>query len=182
MKVFGIGLDRTGTTSLTEALALLGFKTLHYPNDPTTLHELRLQLGGPTTLSVLNRYDALTDSPIAICFMGLDAVYTGSKFILTVRSMMPWLASWHRHMALNPPTPQTAWLRQQSLGTEVFEPETMSAAYDHHFTLVRHYFMERPADLLVLDICGGDGWDKLCRFLGKPVPKLPFPHLNASRR
>jgi hypothetical protein len=27
----------------------------------------------------------------------------------------------------------------------------------------------------------GDGWEPLCTFLGKPVPKEPFPHLNESR-
>jgi hypothetical protein len=27
----------------------------------------------------------------------------------------------------------------------------------------------------------GDGWEPLCAFLGRPVPKEPFPHLNESR-
>jgi len=37
MKVFGIGLSRTGTYSLSKALDVLGFYTIHYPIDPTTL-------------------------------------------------------------------------------------------------------------------------------------------------
>lgn len=24
-----------------------------------------------------------------------------------------------------------------------------------------------------------DGWEPLCKFLGKPVPNVPFPHANA---
>lgn len=24
----------------------------------------------------------------------------------------------------------------------------------------------------------GSGWEPLCEFLGKPVPDVPFPHLN----
>lgn len=34
-KVFGIGLSRTGTTSLGTALNQLGIKTIHYPHDET---------------------------------------------------------------------------------------------------------------------------------------------------
>ena len=31
MKIFGIGLSKTGTTSLASALGILGFKTWDYP-------------------------------------------------------------------------------------------------------------------------------------------------------
>jgi hypothetical protein len=39
-KVFGIGLSRTGTHSLTGALHALGFDTVHYPTDRATLETL----------------------------------------------------------------------------------------------------------------------------------------------
>jgi hypothetical protein len=26
----------------------------------------------------------------------------------------------------------------------------------------------------------GDGWEPLCKFLGKPVPNVEFPHANAA--
>jgi len=36
-----------------------------------------------------------------------------------------------------------------------------------------------PADkLLVMDI--KDGWEPLCKFLGKLIPAEPFPHANES--
>ena len=35
-KVFGLGMSRTGTSSLCEALNHLGIRTTHYPFDPTT--------------------------------------------------------------------------------------------------------------------------------------------------
>ena len=31
-------------------------------------------------------------------------------------------------------------------------------------------------DLLIYRL--GDGWEPLCKFLGKPVPEEPFPHMN----
>jgi hypothetical protein len=32
--------------------------------------------------------------------------------------------------------------------------------------------------LLVMDI--KEGWEPLCKFLGKPIPSEPFPHVNES--
>lgn len=43
-----------------------------------------------------------------------------------------------------------------------------------HNDLVRRLV---PSDrLLVLNL--GDGWEPLCRFLGKPIPNEPFPRVN----
>jgi hypothetical protein len=49
--------------------------------------------------------------------------------------------------------------------------------YETHERNVREYFADRPKDLLILDVVRGDGWDKLCQFLGRDLPKVPFPHL-----
>jgi hypothetical protein len=35
-----------------------------------------------------------------------------------------------------------------------------------------------PERLLVFEL--GDGWEPLCRFLGKPVPEIPFPQTNTT--
>jgi hypothetical protein len=29
-----------------------------------------------------------------------------------------------------------------------------------------------------MSICTGDGWEKLCPFLGQPIPRVAFPKLN----
>ena len=47
-------------------------------------------------------------------------------------------------------------------------------AYETHERNVREYFSDRPNDLLVMDILGGDGWDKVCNFLGRICPKFHF--------
>src|SRR5207237_3908 len=54
VKVFGIGLSRTGTTSLTRALELLGYRAKHYP----------------TAESHFEEYDALTDTPVPVRWRG----------------------------------------------------------------------------------------------------------------
>ena len=184
-KVFGIGLSRTGTTSLTDALNLLGVRTIHYPNDDQTFSELAR---GDYRLSVLHEYQGVTDTPVAPFYAQLDRAWPGSKFILTVREKAQWLQSAEAHWDL---------LKQHGLkatdtkfqafadfitacvyGTIYFSAERFSYAYDLHLRNVQEYFAARPQDLLILDVCSGEGWDRLCAFLGLPVPNQYFPHVN----
>jgi hypothetical protein len=61
-----------------------------------------------------------------------------------------------------------------------FERERFREAYFRHVDQVTRYFKGRDGDLLVLDISEGEGWEKLCPFLGKPNPGVAFPW-NAAR-
>jgi hypothetical protein len=68
------------------------------------------------------------------------------------------------------------FLRTVTYGGLAFHDERrLSDVYDTHQRNVLEYFRTRPQDLLVLDICGGEGWVPLCRFLSKSVPITPFP-------
>ena len=75
-KVFGIGLSKTGTTSLSAALAILGYRSKHFPKDED-----------------FARYDAFSDITVAMKFKTLDRFFPGSQFIYTVRDEPAWLAS-----------------------------------------------------------------------------------------
>jgi len=50
-----------------------------------------------------------------------------------------------------------------------------------HRARVRALFKGRPGKLLILDVCGGEGYEKLCPFLGVPVASDPFPMKNKSK-
>ena len=57
------------------------------------------------------------------------------------------------------------------------DAQRLRHVYDTHVRNVLHYFADRPNDLLVMNVAGGDSWDKLCPFLGiATVPNEPFPH------
>ena len=164
-KVFGIGLSRTGTTSLNDALEILGFSAIHYP----------------ISLEQIELYDAATDLLVAATFEILDTKFPGSKFLYTVRGRESWLASCRQHWLRKQENVDdiNRELRRQLYGTIDFDPGLFAQAYDRHESRVLHYFAERPHDLLVLDICGGRaGWEVLCSFLGVPVPNTPFPNTN----
>jgi hypothetical protein len=189
-KVFGIGLSRTGSTSLNEALAVLGLRAVHFPADPVTQREYRRFFAAPKDklrLSLLDRCDALTDNPVSCVYRQLDRAYPGSKFIWTIRDKQSWLRScelwWERSVI--PFMEHSAALGEfmalvgtQAYGTAYFDAGLFSAAYDAHMTQVPDYFRGRDADLLTLDICAGDGWPELAPFLGRAVPRVPFPHRN----
>ena len=182
-KVFGLGLSKTGTSSLTDALNLLDIPAAHYPHDERTLRELR---AGQYRLSLLEEFQAATDIPIAPFYMQLDQAFPASKFILTVREKEAWLRSCEVHWRL-----LTQWWENFpdfkrfhefasmcTYGVVEFSRSRFSSVYDTHVANVRAYFKDRPNDLLVMDICAGEGWEKLCPFLGLDQPGEPFPHAN----
>ncbi len=165
-RIFGIGLSRTGTASLTVALRVLGYSVIQFP----------------ANLESITGRDAATDLPMAFYFREMDHLFPGSRFILTVRDLSAWLAScerfWKAHQAAFDERPNLTWLHEQVYGTAAFDRRRFTAAYLRHQIAVRRHFAHRRADLLVLDVCGGAGWGALCPFLGVPEPDTPFPHHN----
>jgi hypothetical protein len=184
-KVFGLGLSKTGTSSLGDALNLLGYRTVHFPYDDATYRELR---GGNYHLSILRTLDGIVDIPVAPYYAQLDAAWPGSKFVLTVRALDPWLRSAELHWQLmmdwwnNFPDFRRfmEFISAAVYGTVEFNRDRFAFVYETHLQNVRAYFHDRPQDLLVMDIIGGEGWAPLCEFLGVRVPNPvpPFPHAN----
>jgi hypothetical protein len=69
-------------------------------------------------------------------------------------------------------------LRAATYGCYEFNADRLSYVYDFHHQSVLRYFHDRPESLLVLDICSGEGWEKLCPFLGKSLIHFPFPFVK----
>jgi hypothetical protein len=184
-KVFGIGLSRTGTRSLTFALQILGFDVCHYPTDAETYYELA---HGQYDFAVLDEHDGITDITVSPYYAQLDKIYPGSKFILTVREKDSWLRScrnhwWDRPAFAEGATPERErymkirrLLRAAVFGCYEFDVERFSWVYDVHLRNVKEHFAGRPESLLILDVCDGEHWGPLCRFLERESPTEPFPH------
>ncbi len=186
-RIFGIGLSRTGTTSLTSALDLLGYRTFHFPADDATRERVMTLLandGQRLRLPILERLDVVTDTPVAATFEALDAGYPGSKFILTTRDRRSWLescdqlwASWAAPYLLeHGDEPLAAYIRaihEDLYGGSTFDRARFSTAYDDYHERVRRHFRDRPGDLLSIDICSGEGWAPLCQFLNR-APQRGF--------
>jgi len=58
---------------------------------------------------------------------------------------------------------------------------TWETAFQNFNERVEHFFSNKPKDrFLKFRIIDGDGWEKLCSFLDKPIPDVPFPNTNQS--
>jgi hypothetical protein len=175
-KVFGIGAARTGTSSLGRALVLLGFR--HTSWDPA-LWEAFERSDYEPIFAVAERFDSFEDGPWngRDFYRDLDGGFPGSKFVLTVRDQHSWLRSHERHFSADG---ARRIPEQYRIADYPKRREEILRDYQGRNEEVRGYFADRPADLLVLDVVGGEGWERLCPFLGLEAPARPFPHLNAG--
>lgn len=176
-KVFGIGLQRTGTTSLFSALNILGLKAAPHGIP------LFFDINDP----VLHKYDAFMDNPIPLLFKQLDQMIPGSKFILTTRDEESWLKSVEWLFTTEMPRMDKGLrsigdqIHRAFYGTTSFDRQVMKQRRLDYLSEVDRYFQSRPKDLLKLDITQNQGWTPLCEFLDLPVPDHDFPWLNAAR-
>ncbi len=173
-KVFGIGFHKTGTKSLQGALQILGYRVtgpngVHDPDIARKVHEMSAALS--------DQYDAFADNPWPLLYREMDARHPGSKFILTVRPTADWIRSMVGFFGAHA-SPMREWI--YGVGHPQGHEDVYTTRYEAHNAAVRTYFSDRPGDLLVIDLSEGGNWEKLCPFLGKPVPAQPFPWNNPS--
>jgi hypothetical protein len=143
---------------------------------PNGVHDPRIEQNVHALIdSLVPRYDAFQDNPWPIVFKRLDERYPNSKFILTVRDSEPWLRSQIKDFG-RAETPMRKWI--YGAGAPLGNEARYVARYEAHNAEVLEYFKDRSRDLLVMDLTKGDGWPKLCAFLGAEIPNTPFPHAN----
>jgi len=182
-----VGHGKTATKSLNKAMFMLGMKTAHFYGAGVygllynnvaekARHDFLFDPDPDTGRHV----DAVLDTPVVDFYQEILLAYPNAKVILTIRQLDSWLRSQQKFYCcyargcknwLEP------WRRGSNLvfGTEC--PSTVQAVkrYVQHN---RNVYDSVPHDrLLVMDIPGGDGWEKLCAFLGVavPPPNMTFP-------
>lgn len=173
-KVFCIGFHKTGTTSMEKALKLLGYRVTggNWVRDPEVA---RVAL--ERALETVPRYDAFQDNPWPMLYREMDQAFPGSKFILTVRDPKKWLASVAGNFGTDV-TPMREWIYGEGRGCPKGNETAYIERFERHNREVMDYFGNRKQDLLVMNLTEGDGWEKLCPFLGREQPALPFPRAN----
>ena len=103
-KVLGIGLSRTGTMSLAQALGQLGYRAANFVDHREARRGESSWFAGDFDTDSLSGFDAAVDLPLPAFYPQLDARYPGSKFILTIRDPETWLVSVRRHWSVTPIT------------------------------------------------------------------------------
>jgi hypothetical protein len=178
--ILGVGLSKTGTTSLHRALGILGYRSLHY--DDQRLNDVVCGVNANPDFRRYDDVDAVLDIPAAWFSDELRRAYPACRCILTVRDEESWWNSIRAHFNERNPVRCPGdnafkWaLRNYVFGSAQAHEFLFRKRYREHNERMRQTI---PADrLLVMDITAGDGWEKLCRFLDRPVPAVGFPHLN----
>lgn len=178
-KVFCIGMNKTGTTSIGDALGLLGLKRLGWNgkiSGPLTLrwHEGNYQ----PFVKFTKQYDAFEDVPWCFVYEEMYKIYPNAKFILTERKTPEaWLSSMQSHIER-----VGDWVGHYLIYGSydpVKNADKYLERYNNHNEEVINFFADKPGSLLRLCFENGDGWPELCEFLGlKDIPSFNFPHSN----
>ena len=196
LDVIGAGFGRTGTLSLKGALECLGFGPCYHMVEviehPEHVALWRRAAAGEAVdwEELFSGYRAAADWPACNFYEALAARYPKAKVILTVRAPERWYASACETIfprILRPIAADDAVARaraamqheiviEQALGGDSGDRARVLAAFRRHNEEVRRTIP--PGRLLVYRVA--DGWAPLCRFLERPVPDEPFPHVNSS--
>lgn len=178
-RIFGVGLNKTGTTSLSVALRILGYRAVHHGRRTDSNIERAIATGRP-----MLRYSGLRVR-MAHAFLDLRSIerhfeivhreFPDARFILTTRDRDGWLDSREKHVIRNRERAERGVYK----GTwfTIDRPE-WEREWDEHHARVANFFGTDAPNLLVMDVIAGDGWEKLAPFLGHPEPDVPFPHRN----
>lgn len=178
----GIGLPKTGTTSLTAAFKLLGYTAGHGVIRPQSYYRGQSRdmahFVKARFLPAYRKYEFVCDVPASIDYPEMDKAFPGMRFIYTWRELDDWLGSCERHFRCK----TKSWYRWKLFGCLKFDQELFTRAWYAHRAAAEHYFSQRPNDVLYLNICSGaDPWEDLCAFLQRAEPQQPFPHEGRRR-
>ena len=188
--IFGIGFPKTGTSSLASALRRLGYKTIHgdgrgsWPGADEGVGLIKAIDAGDYRLPTFELFEAFVDNPYFVIWRKLDSIFPKAKFILTIRDEEAWISSCVRYYQGRRIRPMRARLFGEHADPSASEAARQAwlEGYRRHNVAVREHFVDSGARFLLMDITKGDGWKKLCPFLGVPIPSRPFPRANVSRR
>ena len=188
-KIFCIGFYKTGTTTLFEALRILGYHAVNgdkpgsYPgaDDGATL--IRQIDAGDCRLPTFEMFDAFTDNPYFRIWREIYALYPDARYVLTVRDEPAWIASVVRFYRDRRIRPMRLWMfgKHADPSRDAESRQAWLDAYRAHNAAVREFFAGRQGQYLEIDPTREPGWDRLCAFLGAPIPAQPWPHANARK-
>ena len=201
-KIFCIGRNKTGTTSLAKALVELDF-TVGEQNLAERLVDDWARRDFQRLFLYCYTAQAFQDVPFSLpfTFQSLDQRFPGSKFILTMRDSPE---QWYRSVITFVATlfgggdaitadhlrrsvyVQPGWAYQayrliySTPDDGLLNKDVLIASYNAHNAAVMEYFRHRPGDLLVLNISASGAYDRLCDFLKKPCTGQDFPWENKT--
>lgn len=202
-KVFCIGLNKTGTTSLKKEMQEQGF-VVGNQKKAEKLFNMWLKKDYTSIINHCKTADFFQDIPFSHpeVYIILDKAFPNSKFILTVRDTPEeWYSSVVRfHTKLwgkNDNIPTADDLRKAKYikkgfpyrirhslyklpDNDMYNKEAMINHYNRHNSSVINYFDSRRESLLVINIKEQKSYNDFCNFLNLNKIKNSFPWENKT--
>ncbi len=167
-KVFAVGFNKTGTTSLHVLFKSLGLPASHGPAWRTG------------NAAVLRAHDAFSDG-IPGDIAALDAAHPGAAFILQVRDLRSWVISRLGHIARKKAAGNLPGGGPKWDVTEFAVRAWIEDRQAYHLAVLEH-FRQRPDDLLVINyIREPNAAARVAGFLGFDA-SAQKPRFNANPR
>ncbi len=202
-KIFCIGRNKTGTTSLKKAFDELGFITGNQTVAEKIYDKYYFKDNFKKIIKFCKTAEVFQDVPFSCpeTFKYLDKAFPGSKFILTIRdSDEQWYCSitkFHaKHFGSNKNIPTTSDLKEAdyvrkgfmyntvklhgTLDSDPYNKEIMINHYNNYNKEVLNYFKDRKDDLLVINLSDPDAYGSFKKFLGITNDKKNFPWENKT--
>ena len=200
-KVFCIGRNKTGTTSLRTALSDLGYRVGDQWKAERLIEHWRdrdFQL----IIEYCQTADAFQDVPFSwpFTYVILDQVFPESKFILSVRDPDDWYDSYIRHQKQvvgtdELPTPEElkahpyvreGWIYDAKIWTgrpkeKFYDENFLKDRFNRYNRNVKDYFRFKD-NLLTIDVAEDGAYQELCSFLGKEPMYDEMPWENKTRQ
>ncbi|KAK0650277.1 hypothetical protein DIS24_g6918 [Lasiodiplodia hormozganensis] len=204
MRVMCLGLGRTGTASLRDALRELGFNDTYHmmavsvENPPDALMWMDAlaykydgvgHFGREQWDQLLGHCQSLCDWPAIAFAKELIEAYPEAKIILTTRDVDSWHASCLKTVDWRANDPELKMVAKWDWGSGLYQPmlhkfwtSFFKGDFKKYGKQVYHEHYEEVRKLVpperLLEYRMGQGWEPLCDFLEVPVPDKKFPHTN----
>lgn len=202
-KIFCIGHNKTGTTSLGAVLQDFGYK-LGFQGESEILMADWVVRDFRRIIKFCKTADVFQDVPFSLDFtyQAVDQAFPGSKFILTVRNdpdeWFDSLVRFYRKIIGVNGTPSANDLKKYEGGgigwlwrfqnyvydaneDNLFDRSLYKKYYQNHNARIVEYFRYRQMDFLVLNLSDPSAMRSLCNFLGMKYTGQVMPHLNRSK-
>ena len=203
-KIFCIGRNKTGTTSLQKAFLDLGYRVGNQRR-AEIIYDRHVRDGNfKPLLEYCKSAQVFQDVPFSHyrTLRHIDEAFPNSKFILSVRANAEeWYESMVRFnikiLGINGRLPTAEELKEvryvrkgyyyqnikfhyNTPDDDLYNRSIMMAHYDRHKASVIEYFKNRPNDLLVINLSEPDSYKQMLDFLSIQSPYTAFPWENKT--
>jgi hypothetical protein len=176
-KVFIIGFQKTGTTSLEHALQFLGYRV--YGGDKNLMKYTNADDLKAYIKKTLYTWDAVQDMPWPLFYKELYDVYPEAKYILTIRDTNKWIRSVVTYFArIRIP------LHKKIYGVPCAEgyEDRYKEVYEQTNSEILNFFKDKP-NFLIMEMEKNFNYQTLSGFLNlDEIPQGAFPHARNNKK